>query len=54
MRKPLPESDRSKGMRGQLTEEIQAIAKAFLGREITTVELRLYAYLDYLMKMSSG
>ena len=37
-------------MRGQLTEEIQAIAKAFLGREITTVELRLYAYLDYLMK----
>lgn len=37
-------------MRGQLTDEIQGLAKGFLGREITTTELRLYPYLDYLMK----
>jgi len=37
-------------MRGQLTEEIQGLAKGFLGRIITTGELRLYPYLDYLMK----
>ena len=37
-------------MRGQLTDEIQELAKDFLGREITTVELRLYPYLDYTMK----
>ncbi len=37
-------------MRGILTEDIQKIAKAFLGREITTTELRLYPYLDYQMK----
>ena len=37
-------------MRGQLTEEIQGLAKGFLGREITTTELRLYPYLDYVMK----
>ena len=37
-------------MRGQLTEQIQSLAKGFLGREITTVELRLYPYLDYVMK----
>lgn len=37
-------------MRGKLTNEIQGLAKDFLGREITTRELRLYPYLDYLMK----
>ena len=37
-------------MRGKLTDEIQTMAKAFLGREIDTTELRLYPYLDYLMK----
>lgn len=36
--------------RGQLTKQIQSIAKAFLGREIDTTELRLYAYMDYVMK----
>lgn len=36
--------------RGCLNEEVQKIAKAFLKREITTTELRLYPYLDYLMK----
>lgn len=39
-------------MRGQLTEEIQKLAKDFLGREINTKELRLYPYLDYVMKNS--
>jgi len=37
-------------MRGQLTDEIQGLAKGFLGREINTTELRLYSYLDYQMK----
>lgn len=37
-------------MRGALTEEIQELAKKFLGREITVKELRLYPYLDYVMK----
>ena len=37
-------------MRGQLTEEIQKVAKGFLDREIDTTELRLYPYLDYQMK----
>ncbi len=37
-------------MRGQLTNQIQDIAKGFLNRKITTAELRLYAYLDYVMK----
>ena len=37
-------------MRGQLTERIQELAKGFLGREITTLELRLYPYLDFIMK----
>ena len=37
-------------MRGQLTDEIQDLAKSFLGREIDTTELRLYPYLDYQMK----
>lgn len=36
--------------RGQLTEEINNMAKSFLGREITTTELRLYPYLDFVMK----
>ncbi len=37
-------------MRGQLTEQIQELARAYLAREISTDELRLYAYLDYVMK----
>ena len=37
-------------MRGKLTNKIQVLAKSFLGRGITTRELRLYPYLDYLMK----
>ncbi len=37
-------------MRGKLTDEIQELAKKFLGREITTGEVRLYPYLDYQMK----
>jgi hypothetical protein len=37
-------------MRGQLTEEIQKLAKDFLHREISVRELRLYPYLDYVMK----
>lgn len=37
-------------MRGQLTDEIRELAKSFLGREITVRELRLYPYLDYVMK----
>jgi hypothetical protein len=37
-------------MRGALTPEIQSLAKNFLGREITVRELRLYPYLDYVMK----
>lgn len=37
-------------MRGQLTDEIQGLAKDFLSREIDTTELRLYPYLDYQMK----
>lgn len=36
--------------RGELTPEIQGMAKEFLNREITRTELRLYPYLDYLMK----
>ncbi|KKL07250.1 hypothetical protein LCGC14_2587890 [marine sediment metagenome] len=36
--------------RGVLTDEIQTLAKEFLGREITTTELRFYPYLDYVMK----
>lgn len=36
--------------RGTLTKRIQKIAINFLGRKITRIELRLYPYLDYLMK----
>lgn len=36
-------------MRGQLTDAIQTLAKRFLGREITTTELRIYPYLGYVM-----
>jgi hypothetical protein len=36
-------------MRGQLTKEIQAIAVAKLGREITLEELRLMPYVQHLM-----
>ncbi len=37
-------------MRGQLNDEVQGLAKGFLGREITVKELRLYPYLDFVMK----
>jgi len=36
--------------RGQLTDAIQKLARGFLHREITIRELRLYPYLDYVMK----
>jgi len=36
--------------RGVLTDELQKLAQDFLGRQITTTELRLYPYLDYVMK----
>ena len=36
--------------RGQLTDEIQKLAKEFLKREIDTTELRLYPYFDFVMK----
>lgn len=39
-------------MRGQLTEDIQKLARDFLGREISVRELRLYPYLDVVMKNS--
>ena len=35
--------------RGSLTEKAQEIAKKFLGREITVVELRMYPYIQYVM-----
>lgn len=37
-------------MRGRLTDEINEVAMKFLGRQITVIELRLYPYLDYVMK----
>lgn len=36
--------------RGALTPEIQSMARKFLGREISRTELRLYPYLDFVMK----
>lgn len=39
-------------MRGILTENVKKIAKDFLGREINIAELRLYPYIDYVMKNS--
>ena len=35
--------------RGQLTDAISDKAKAFLGRDLTQIELRLYPYLQYVM-----
>ena len=37
-------------MRGFLNEKIQLEAKEVLGREITQTELRLYPYIDYVIK----
>lgn len=37
-------------MRGHLNTGIKEAAKAFLGREITVRELRLYPYIDYCLK----
>jgi len=36
--------------RGQLTPAIQELAVGFLGREIDTMELRMYPYFDFVMK----
>ena len=36
--------------RGCLSDVVQVIAIAFLGREISVTELRLYPYLDFVMK----
>ncbi len=35
--------------RGQLNERVQAVAKRFLGVGLTTTELRLIPYLQYVM-----
>jgi len=37
-------------MRGVLTDDIQTLAMQFLNRKITVRELRLYPYLDSVMK----
>lgn len=42
--------EKQMNMRGVLTEEIQSKAKAFLNREISVKELRLYPYIDFLVK----
>lgn len=36
-------------MRGVITKEIQKIAKKHIGRKITTEELRLIPYIQYVM-----
>lgn len=36
--------------RGCITDEIQKLARDYLGREITTRELRLYPFIDYCLK----
>lgn len=36
--------------RGMLTENIQAMSREYLGREITVRELRLFPYIDYVIK----
>lgn len=38
--------------RGEITDSIQIMAKQFMGREICQTELRLMAYVDYVMKNS--
>lgn len=35
--------------RGELTQDVQAISKLMLGREITQLELRLIPYIQYVM-----
>ena len=37
-------------MRGQLTEKVQELAREYLGREISVIELRLYPFIDYCIK----
>ena len=37
-------------MRGKLTEALKKKGEAFLGREFTQKELRLYPYIDYCIK----
>lgn len=37
-------------MRGVVTDKINEKSKTFLGRTITTKELRLYPYIDYSIK----
>lgn len=36
--------------RGQLNEDVQKLSKAFLGRDLTLTELRLFPYIDYCLK----
>lgn len=36
--------------RGMLTESVKKMSLDFLGREITTRELRLYPYIDFTLK----
>lgn len=36
--------------RGRISDDVQKLAKEFLGREITDRELRLYPYIDYILK----
>jgi len=38
--------------RGQLNKEVQVLALDFLGREMTTTELRLLPYVQYVMMNS--
>ena len=40
----------SKWLRGMVSEKIQMLCKDFLGREVTTRELRLFPYIDYCLK----
>ena len=39
--------------RGVLNEGVKNISKNFLGEEITQTELRLYPFLDYIVKNSN-
>ena len=41
-------------MRGKLNEEAQKLAKKHFGREITTTELRLMPYVQYVMMNSQA
>ena len=40
----------SRWLRGMASEQVQILCKEFLGREISTKELRLFPYIDYCLK----